>query len=300
MLKAIVCVLALACATEAVAETVHSLGDVPGRLKTPQAKEFFNEQIAGKPAPDKLGVHLPASLPAATLTGMLVPPSDRTPPTLIGAKPWLARENLYVAIVCTGGAGPLGNDPQCAQADPDGKQPLHVYLGVIEAKDGAPPRLVAASGPVDGAMSWDASPLPKQPMAADDAKGAVPPGSFDSFDLAPYKIAPNETAFGVRVGWTESYAGGGASYTGLCLFAVENGKLKQVLALPMSAYANLAGDWHKDGTRDHDITDSANVLQVSAHSTDGHFDLIAKNRKERWQRVYSWSKETGAYRMAGK
>ncbi|MGH6665435.1 MAG: hypothetical protein ACREB2_11120 [Pseudolabrys sp.] len=302
MLKWIVCLLSLACAQAAVAETVHSLDQVPKHLKTPQAKEFFQEQIEGKPAPDKLGVHLPAALPAPTAAKLLVPASDRAAPTLVGAKPWPGHMDLYVVIVCTGGAGPLGSDPQCAQGDPGSKEPaLHVYLGVIEAKDDTPPRLVAASGAVDGAMSWDDTGLPKSPMAADDAGGGpTRPEAFDRFDLAPYKIAPGQIAFGLRVSWSESYSGGGANYTGLCLFVVDDGRLRQVLAVPMSAYADIAGDWHKDRTRDHDITDSANVLVVSGHSTDGHYDLIVKNGKERWQRVYRWSKDIGAYRAAEK
>lgn len=302
MLKTIICLLSLVTTQTALAETVHSLDQVPKHLKTPQAKEFFREQIQGQPAPDKLGVRLPAALPAPAIANLLVPASDHAAPILVGAKPWLGHDGLYVAIVCTGGAGPLGSDPQCAQADSGSKEPaLHVYLGVIEVKDGAPSRLVAASGAVDGTMIWSDTGLPRSPDAADDAGGGpIRPEAFDRFDLAPYKIAAGQFAFGLRVSWTESYSGGGASFTGLCLFAIEGGQLKRVLAVPMSAYADIAGEWHKDQTRDHDITDSANVLVVSGRSTDGHYDLIVKNGKKRWQRAYRWSNETGDYRALEK
>jgi hypothetical protein len=43
----------------------------------------------------------------------------------------------------------------------------------------------------------------------------------------------------------------------LYLFAIGGDRLRQVFAAPMSAYRDIAGDWHKDATRDHDITDSA-------------------------------------------
>ncbi len=136
-------------------------------------------------------------------------------------------------------------------------------------------------------------------MAADEANGAgITPDSFDRFDLAPYTIAPDQTAFGLRGNWMESYSGGGANYTGLCLFMPVGGELQQVLAVPMSAYADIAGEWHKDGTRDHDITDAGNVLVISKHVTDGHFDLIVKNRKGHWRRTFRWSKT--AYRAVGK
>jgi len=282
------------------AETVHSLDQVPRHLKTPEARETFREQIVGKSAPDRLGTHLPAALPADAIARLLVPAGDRAAATVVGAKPW--RSDLFAAIVCTGGAPPFDpKAPQCSRPDPGSKQPpLHVYVGVIEIKDGAP-RLVAKSGPVDCAMTWNDSGLPRQPLAADDAKDApIAPDSIDRFDLAPYTIAPGQTAFGLRGAWSESYSGGGASYTGLCLFAAEGGEFKQVLAVPMSAYADIAGDWHKDGTRDHDITDAGNVLLISGHATHGHFDVTVKNRKGPWRRTFRWSQAAGAYRAAGK
>jgi hypothetical protein len=302
MLKLIVGLMSFALVYPAWAETVHSLDRVEKNLKTPEAKKFFSEQMEGKPAPDLLGIHLPAVLPDSAITGLLVPPGDSAKRNLIGAKPWPVRPDLYVAIACTGGAEPYSpNEPRCARSPGDEKEPpLHVYLGVIEAKDGSAPHLVAASDPVDCAMDWSKSGLPRQPMAADDTKdGIIVPQSFDRFDLARYKIAAEQPAFGLRGGWTESYSGGGANFTGLCLFTTEGDKLKQVLAVPMSAYSDVAGDWHKNQTRDHDITDAANVLIVSSNSTDGHFDLIVKGpAKGRQQRVFQWSKAGGAYQAA--
>ena len=32
-----------------------------------------------------------------------------------------------------------------------------------------------------------------------------------------------------------------------------DGAVKQILAVPMSAFKDVAGDWNKDGTRDHQI-----------------------------------------------
>ncbi len=298
MWKPVVALLLLA--GTANAETVHSLDQVPGHLKTPEARETFREQIVGKPAPDRLGAHLPAALPAAAVTRLLVPDGDRAAATVVGAKPW--RSDLFVAIVCTGGAPPFDpKAPQCGRPDRVSKAPpLHIYLGVLEHK-GAAPKLLAKSGPVDCAMRWDDSGLPRQPAAADEANGApIAPDSIDRFDLAPYVIAPGQTAFGLRGTWSEGYSGGGASYTGLCLYAAEGTRLKQVLAVPMSAYADIAGEWHKDGTRDHDITEADNVLQISTHKAHGHFDVTVKNRKGRWRRTFRWSQAAGAYRALGK
>jgi hypothetical protein len=296
MLKAIICISFLALTQPAWAETAHSLDQVPGKLKTPEGKATFDQQMNGAPAPDGLGVHLPANLSAKTITDLLVPADDKAPRNLIGAKPWPARPNFYIAIACTGGE-PADGDPQCARASDDaGKPPLHVYLGVIEIKDGDAAHLVAKSAAFDGGVSWKDSGLPDEPMDADDTKGAeIKPQSFNRFDLASYKIAPDTLAFGLRGNWTESYSGGGASFESLNLFALDGDRLKPILAVPMSAYKDVAGDWHKDQTRDHQISDGANLLVVSPHSTDQHFDLVVKGRTGRWQRLFRWSKAADAY-----
>lgn len=292
---------ALAFGQLANAETVHSLGEVPKQLKTPEAKRFFSEQMQGKPAPDLLGVHLPAALTADAIIGLLVPRDDKAKPHLVGAKSWPARPNLYVAIVCTGGTAPYSaGEASCARSPGDDKEPpLHVYLGVLETKAGGAVSLVAASGAIDCATDWSRSNLPRRPAAADDAQGGIiRPHRFDRFDLARYKIAPDRVAFGLRGAWSESYSGGDANFTGLCLFTLDGKRLHEVLAAPMSAYADVAGDWHKDGTRDHDITDAANVLIVSGHQTGGHFDLLLKSRGHGKPQTFRWAQSAGAYRPA--
>jgi hypothetical protein len=283
------------------AGTVSSLDQIPAQLQTEEAKSFWRQQMAGQPAPDGLGVHLPAALTAKTVTDLLVPRDDRQPRNLVGAKPWPGRADSYMAIVCTGGAPSTADEPRCAQPDYDESgPPWHVYLGVIEAKGGAAPRLIARSGAVDGALGWDDSGLPARPMTAEDAWGhEIRPQSFERFDLAHYEIAPGEQAFGLRGAWQESYSGGGAYYTALYLFAIVGGRLRQVLAAPMSAFQNIAGEWHEDGTRSHTIIDSDNVLIVSAQRTAGHFDLIVKNRTGPWQRRLRWSAAAGMYRAGG-
>jgi hypothetical protein len=165
-------------------------------------------------------------------------------------------------------------------------------------KDGEAGRLLAKGGPFNGAVSWKDSGLPAEPMDADDSGAEINPETFDRFDLAAYKIAPDTLAFGLRGAWAESYSGGGASFGSLYLFAPEGDRLKPILAVPMSAYKDVAGDWHKDQTRDHQINDGANLIVVSPHSTDQHFDLTVKGRTGHWQRLFRWSKAADAYKPA--
>jgi hypothetical protein len=228
---------------------------------------------------------------AAAIAGLLVPAGDHAAPSLVGARHW--HDDLYVAIACTGGGTPV-EPPHCAY--PDGPDPaMRVYLGVIALPKGAPPRLVAASGDWDARMGWDKTDLPGAPLATDGATPAVPQ-EFTGFDLANYLIAPGVRAFGLRGVWQEGYSGGGASYTGLYLFVPDGNRLRLVLAAPMSVFKDIAGDWHKDGTRDHDITDVANLLVVLRHRTAGHFDLELRQRPGTARQVWRWDAGSRAYR----
>lgn len=297
-LMALFCLMLTFSAQAAWAETARSLDQVPSLLKTPESKEVFKEQMGGKPAPDKLGAHLPPGLTAKQITALLLPAGDEAPLNVVGAKPLPDQADLYVAIVCTGGDPPRGpDDMQCNQfPGGDSGPPLQARLGVIEAKAGAAPRLVAKAVTVNGLVNWRDTELPSAPDALDEAKGdEISPQQYDGFDLAPYNIAKDQRAFGLRGAWFDGYSGGMGSYNALYLFAIVDGALKQILAVPMSSYKDTAGDWHKDGTRSHDITQGANVLIVSKQGANGHFDLLLKNRTGHWRRLYQWSAASESY-----
>ena len=282
----------------ALGQTVHSLDQVPAALKTPEAKAAFAQQIEGQPAPDSLGARLPPVLTAAQIDGLLVPAGDTSPANLVGARPMPGQPDVYVAIVCTGGNAPgPSEDKTCDQTDFGAAHPeMHVYVGLIAATDGAPPRLLAKPARFDGRVDWQDTILGDAPDGADDAGGGVlTPDAITGFDLAPYVVAPGERAFGLLGEWNVGYAGGGAQYHALYLFAVEDGAVVQILATPMSFSKMLAGDWHKDGTRDHDLSEGANVLVVTRHMTDGHFDLLQKTRGGGASRLFKWSAATKRY-----
>jgi hypothetical protein len=152
-------------------------------------------------APDALGVHLPPALSAQGTATLLVPAGRKTPLNTVGAQPLPGQPGVYVAIVCTGGDVPTGPDDRKRARAGGAKSALQVYLDVVEAKEGAAPHLIPKPATVDGMVNWRDTGLPSAPDALDEAKGdTIRPNSFDGFDLAPYRISPDQRAFGIRGG----------------------------------------------------------------------------------------------------
>ena len=278
---ALVCVMAIAAATGA------SAAPVPPKPIDPKQ--------------DGLGVTLPAGLDADTLVGLVMPMGDPARVTLVGAKPWPRRADSYVVIVCAADdTARISKTPDCGpQTAGPGvtEQTLPVaYVGVVERKAGGVPTLVAASGAITLKTDWSRSML-TAPVDAEEAPDSrVLPSQWRQFDLAPYRIADDEYAFGLRGGWSESFAGGGALFNALYLFKIETNRLAVVLAEPMYANYEIAGGWNKDGTRDHSIETDENVLAITKRKTDGYYDLrITQKSDKDVEKIFQWSKREGKY-----
>lgn len=253
------------------------------------------------PKQDGLGVTLPAGLDAETLVGLVMPKGDPARVTLVGAKPWPRRADSYVVIVCAAqGAAKVPKTPDCGpqQTGPDVRdQTLPVaYVGIVERKAGAAPTHVAASGAITLKTDWSRSMLPAPVDAEEAADKRILPNEWRQFDLAPYRIADDEYAFGLRGGWSESFAGGGALFNALYLFRIDGDRLAVILAEPMFANYDIAGGWNKDGTRDHSIETAENVLAVTKGKTDGHYDLrITQKGDKDVEKIFRWSSRDGKY-----
>uniref|UniRef100_UPI0035C9C952 hypothetical protein n=1 Tax=uncultured Sphingomonas sp. TaxID=158754 RepID=UPI0035C9C952 len=273
------------------AHTPPSRQEIPQIPQIPEAREVFAEQMSGKPSPDDLGSMLPPEIPAVTIASLIVPADDRGPVGMVGLKPWAARPGWFVALACTGGNGP-------SKARVDGcsgggsSTPLHAYVALLE-KDGSG-RLKLATRPVtiETNVDWSRSMLPNSPEAAEtpapEDRSALLPSAYDRLDLAPYRIAPGETAFGVRASWSDGYAGGFGWHSAMLLYAPVDGQLRQVLAVPTIALTFTAGEWHRDGTRDHEIEEGANVIIVTQHLNAGYADLVVRSRTTADERLFRW------------
>jgi hypothetical protein len=98
---------------------------------------------------------------------------------------------------------------------------------------------------------------------------------FDRFDLAAYQLTESETAFGLRTIKNTMYAGGGGADEYLELFRINNGVVVPILSTLMISTALEAGEWRKDGTREHhDVgNEKGAFIRVLKVKSNGFFDL---------------------------
>ena len=255
---------------------------------------------AAKPAADPLGIALPDGLDRATLIKLVAPQVDAARVMLVGAKPWPRRANSYVLLVCAApGNNAVSASPDCSQTfDPSNAAMVSptAYVGVVERAPDQAPKLVAASGPIETQAAWDDANLTLTPSSADFARG-VPllPQQWDQFDLAAYKISDEQYAFGLRVGWSEPFAGGMATFSALYLFAIQGDRLAVILAEPMKAYRNMATDRSLNRRSEREIQDEENVLSMASSKTDGYYDIRIKIKGDKHTKTRKWSAQQGRY-----
>ncbi|RDU98191.1 hypothetical protein [Trinickia dinghuensis] len=295
-------------ATAQAAGTAHSLDQAASKLKTPEARAAFNQDMGNTPEPDGFGTHLPAGFTKQAVIAQVAPGQDAARAVLVGVKPWPQRANAYVAIVCVATTDKIAKEEtefrpaqQCDGVDstsdnPTASQDL-VWLGVFErGTDGAPKLIARTEQPLDHGVDWDATNLQAPDnLPADSGKGGSLPEQWLRFDLAPYQLRAGDYAFGVRAGWSVSYSGGGGDFEALYLYRIDGAAIRLVFAQPMMYYRNIAGDWHKDGTRDHDIEDGSNTLSVLPTATNGFRDWQLRQHGGKWRKTFQWSAQDGAY-----
>jgi len=272
------------------AGTAHSLSESSHVLATPEGQRLFDEGMNGTKT-DGLGTRLPPGFTKDQILQALAPQTDPRRGFLVGAKPWPQRPGTYVAIAC------LTTDAQVADMSVTSSSdvcstwqqdaPVQAWIGVFDRdpRTQAPHLLARTLTPLDVPVDWSDTPIDPPDGMGDTAI----PETWKSFDFAPYRLSAHDDAIGLRVGWDVGYAGGGASFEALYLLRMEGDALKVVFARPMAYTRNIAGDWHKDGTRDHDISDGANVLLVLKSATDGMNDLQLRERGGKWRQTFHWS-----------
>ncbi len=237
------------------------------------------EECPSNPAPC-LGAKLPDGVSRDEIVRLVVPADQLASAdavNLVGAVPWKARPGSLVAVVQAGGTGTMGG---------------RSWLGVIERTAGGP-RLVART---------EQPFVPRSDWGLLDGDGPVQePGDEElvRFDLARYVLTGDrDVAIGLRTLAYEGYAGGGAEFEALHLFRLEGTRLVHVLDVPIRTYKLIAGEWHDDGTRDHEEEMTRLVLVVEKTSTGGVHDLTIRPCATCPPRFRAtWDRGHGRYRV---
>ncbi|UOD28598.1 hypothetical protein INH39_24590 [Massilia violaceinigra] len=301
--------MALACSSLACAQSAERARPQEKAAATVKGKARTQADVK----PDGFGTVLPAGLNAKQLIALVAPGRDASFAMLVGAKAWPYRANSFVVIACFSRneqdaerSRKASTGPSCDGTSRSGGAPASidpaVYFGVVEYQAGsAAPTLVASYGkPYDIKTSWAFSqvegPGEDDEPPASGQKGLMPE-QYRRFDFAPYKITPMETAIGLRLGWNEGYAGGGADFEALSLLRIDGNKLVNILSEPVSFQKLIAGDWNKDGTRQHDEYEGTNVLSVLPSTTNGYADLQLRLLGSKSKQVFTWDSKRARYML---
>lgn len=94
---------------------------------------------------------------------------------------------------------------------------------------------------------------------------------------------------------SEGHAGGGATFTAPYLFELRDQTLRPVFGAPVSMFKNLAGEWNEDGTRQHEISEAANIVQLKGQGPAGYPDLFVRRREGGPGDTYRWSPQAQRY-----
>jgi hypothetical protein len=250
-----------------------------------QGKREWQQQMSGK-TDDLSNQKLPVGVNRDELSVLLF---GKTPAELkksseikfLGAHQFPGRDGLFI------GAGSISKKLRDSHYS-------EIQLCVFKLVPSQKPVLVAkTSRPL---ISSRDTMNPLDEAAAKAASDTLDFEDLQAFDLATFQISPTQFAFGLRTGLHEGYAGGIGLLEYLHLFVADGTKIKPVFGSLVYDFQNLAGDWHKDGTRERFVYEDKYVLSISKQLHVGHYDLQLRQVKGGKQSCrYAWDKESDAY-----
>ena len=283
----------LASLSPAFATTVQNLDAVPGVIQHTEGKQIFAEQMAGA-TPAKGFGELPQGLSENQWIGWVAPNENPNNLILTGAKAW-GKEGKYIGIACfadnqaDAGQAKKYADNTCPENYNNGRA-NKLYLGVFSWQNQQLQPIARSEKPLNQISAWN-----KAAEKESDDESVRPLAYYTKLDLAPYRIAPDTLAFGVRGGYSDAYSGGGAFYEVLELYTIKDSKIINVFSDLVYYYSDIAGDWNKDGTRQHDISESKYILKLRSAKTQGFYDLEVVNLQDKSSQIFHWSESLQQY-----
>jgi len=291
--KKFVPLVLLASLSPAFATTVQNLDAVPGVIQHTEGKQIFAEQMAGA-TPAKGFGELPQGLSENQWIGWVAPNENPNNLILTGAKAW-GKEGKYIGIACfadnqaNAGQAKKYADNTCPENYNNGRA-NKLYLGVFSWQNQQLQPIARSEKPLNQISAWN-----KAAEKESDDESVRPLAYYTKLDLAPYRIAPDTLAFGVRGGYSDAYSGGGAFYEVLELYTIKDSKIINVFSDLVYYYSDIAGDWNKDGTRQHDISESKYILKLRSAKTQGFYDLEVVNLQDKSSQIFHWSESLQQY-----
>lgn len=292
-MKKFVPLVLLASLSPAFATTVQNLDAVPGVIQHTEGKQIFAEQMAGV-TPAKGFGELPQGLSENQWIGWVAPNENPNNLILTGAKAW-GKEGKYIGIACfadnqaDAGQAKKYADNTCPENYNNGRA-NKLYLGVFSWQNQQLQPIARSEKPLNQISAWN-----KAAEKESDDESVRPLAYYTKLDLAPYRIAPDTLAFGVRGGYSDAYSGGGAFYEVLELYTIKDSKIINVFSDLVYYYSDIAGDWNKDGTRQHDISESKYILKLRSAKTQGFYDLEVVNLQDKSSQIFHWSESLQQY-----
>ncbi|EML5897948.1 hypothetical protein R7W29_000920 [Citrobacter freundii] len=292
-MKKFVPLVLLASLSPAFATTVQNLDAVPGVIQHTEGKQIFAEQMAGA-TPAKGFGELPQGLSENQWIGWVAPNENPNNLILTGAKAW-GKEGKYIGIACfadnqaDAGQAKKYADNTCPENYNNGRA-NKLYLGVFSWQNQQLQPIARSEKPLNQISAWN-----KAAEKESDDESVRPLAYYTKLDLAPYRIAPDTLAFGVRGGYSDAYSGGGAFYEVLELYTIKDSKIINVFSDLVYYYSDIAGDWNKDGTRQHDISESKYILKLRSAKTQGFYDIEVVNLQDKSSQIFHWSESLQQY-----
>lgn len=277
----------------AFATTVQNLDAVPGAIQHSEGKQIFAEQMAGA-TPAKGFGELPQGLSENQWIGWVAPNENPNNLILTGAKAW-GKDGKYIGVACfadnqaDAGQAKKYADNTCPENYSNGRA-NKLYLGVFSWQNQQLVPIARSEKPLNQISAWN-----KAADKESDDESVRPLAYYTKLDLAPYRIAPDTLAFGVRGGYSDTYSGGGAFYEVLELYTIKDNKIINVFSDLVYQYQDIAGDWNQDGTRQHDISESKYILKLRSAKTQGFYDLEVVNLQDKSSHIFRWSESLQQY-----
>ncbi|CAI3926590.1 unnamed protein product [Commensalibacter communis] len=288
----------------ASAEVVHSLDQINPKMHSQDGKANFAKEMNGDTLPNEFGSDFwstQTALKPSDIINIIAPQYKNDKWSLVGMKAWPGQKDRYIVVACSTKIKKEILDKyqenSCSyEVDPRDKIIVAVldYDGSGMPKLAAEPYIETVASDENGYVNNDnGDELEKSAFNLKNRDDGVVVGNLQNLDFAHYQVNPQTLAFGIRYGAEVGYSGGNASNQSMTLFAIMQGKLRPILKTDMYHFANIAGEWHNDGTRDHDITEEEYILSFLPHQTNGFYDIkyTQKGTKSKKSKIYRWNNQ---------